>query len=87
MTDTLTQADVELHTSVPAPEVKHYARKADIERSILYGDTIQALCGQPFRVSKDHARLPMCPPCDRVYRDPEAMGSASMTAWAKRGEG
>jgi hypothetical protein len=76
-TQELIQPDTQ--TTTGRPDVAHYALKSDIERSLLYGDLIEALCGERFRVTRDHANLPVCQGCANVYADNEAMGSESIT--------
>lgn len=44
----------------------HYARKADITRASITGETIVAICGKKFTPSRDPERYPVCPTCKEI---------------------
>ena len=44
----------------------HYCKKADIERAILAGAVITALCGKKWTPTRDFTKFPVCPDCKRM---------------------
>ncbi|MFA5566824.1 MAG: DUF3039 domain-containing protein [Acidimicrobiia bacterium] len=44
----------------------HYARKADIARAAVTGETITAICGKRFTPTRDPNRYPVCPSCAEI---------------------
>ncbi len=44
----------------------HYARKADIARAAVTGETITAICGKRFTPTRDPQRYPVCPTCAEI---------------------
>lgn len=43
--------------------VRHYVRDDDLRRSVLYGDAIEALCGQRIVIPRGYTALKVCPAC------------------------
>jgi len=47
----------------------HYAKKADIEKSMFEGVEITALCGKKWRPSRDFTKFPVCQTCKDIYEE------------------
>lgn len=45
----------------------HYAHREHLAFKSMDGKAVRALCGVRFVPSQDHANLPICPECSRVY--------------------
>ncbi len=66
--DTIVDSDVKIDTTSGDHDLfAHYARKADIEKSMFEGVEIVALCGKKWRPSRDFTKYPVCPDCKAKY--------------------
>jgi hypothetical protein len=69
MTETLTQEDVEIHTSYDPEKHAHYVKKKRIVDASVGGYEIEALCGYRFIPTKNPDKLPICPPCKEIFEN------------------
>lgn len=51
----------------------HYFRKTDLDRALLEGVTIRALCGKKDRPLSGIDGRQVCPECDAIFHDDERL--------------
>jgi hypothetical protein len=75
MSETLTKADVQLHTGATPEKFAHMIRVANRGVPRLIDGPQEALCGYVF--TPTGKSLPPCPACKAVFDDDEAMSLAN----------
>lgn len=48
---------------------KHYVPKKALGESILDGVPVRALCGKLWNPTRDPDRYPMCPTCEKLFKE------------------
>lgn len=76
MSDTITQADVQLFSSVTPEQHAHMIRVANRGVPRVLDGPQEALCGYVFTPT-GRTGLPPCDACRAVYEDNEAMSMAN----------
>lgn len=57
-----------LESDTPPDEVKHYYKKDDLDRNLLLGEEIKALCGHIKKgLAHPGADLPACEECVKIW--------------------
>ncbi len=72
-TQTLTEPDVEQSTEQGPGRFAHYVKKGKIAEAVVMGTPVEALCGYVWVPSRDPKKLPVCPECQAIYDDNEAI--------------
>lgn len=67
MPETLVEPELQTTDTGEHDRMRHYFKKADIERAYLYGDVIQAICGKTDVPLRDPDKYPTCPSCKEIY--------------------
>jgi len=48
------------------PKVAHYCRKDKIADAYVFGEELEAICGEKFIPSRDPENLPVCEACKAI---------------------
>jgi hypothetical protein len=67
-TQTLPDADTRDSTGDDTPKMFHYVRNDKIAESAVMGNSVVALCGEVFPVTRSpKPGSPVCPACKRIF--------------------
>ncbi|MFT4185741.1 MAG: DUF3039 domain-containing protein [Micrococcaceae bacterium] len=56
-----------LHEPGDEERFSHYAKKRDLDESLIMGTPVVALCGKVWVPNRDPQRFPVCPDCKKIF--------------------